>query len=111
MGTSTTFTGTPVFMAPEILSGNPYTKESDIFSLGTTIYTMCMLRVPFQSIDIIQLRVRPHLTTPSLLLATWGSEHFRRCHKAKQSLLRTLITYWLCGATDDEARTVRAAPG
>jgi len=60
--TSTTFTGTPVFMAPEILAGTPYTKESDIFSLGTTIYMLCMLKVPFQSIDILELKVRaaPH---------------------------------------------------
>jgi serine/threonine protein kinase len=55
--TSTSFTGTPVFMAPEILSGNPYTKESDIFSLGTTIYMLCMLKVPFQSVDILELKV------------------------------------------------------
>ena len=60
--TCNTWVGTPVFMAPEVLAGIPYAKESDIFSLGTTLYFLCMHQVPFMS-DNLQ-----NLTVPSLRL-------------------------------------------
>jgi len=41
VGTSTTFAGTPTHMAPEILEGQPYSRESDIWSLGSVIYWIC----------------------------------------------------------------------
>ena len=52
-----TLAGTPIFMAPEVLAGMPYAKESDIFSLGTTLYLLCMLTVPFKASSMVHLTV------------------------------------------------------
>ena len=41
VGTSTTFAGTPAYMAPEILEGQPYSRESDVWSLGAVVYWLC----------------------------------------------------------------------
>uniref|UniRef100_A0A7S0QVF4 non-specific serine/threonine protein kinase n=1 Tax=Pyramimonas obovata TaxID=1411642 RepID=A0A7S0QVF4_9CHLO len=59
MGTSTTFAGTPSHMAPEILVGQPYSRESDIWSLGSVIYLICVgvdVRTTKQAMDIATLK-------------------------------------------------------
>jgi hypothetical protein len=40
--------GTPQFMAPEQARGDPIDQRADLFSLGSTIYTMCTGRPPFR---------------------------------------------------------------
>lgn len=65
--TSSTFTGTPVFMAPEILEGHPYNKTSDIWSLGSVMYTLCMLKVPFMANHVSRLRVSSLCTAVALI--------------------------------------------
>lgn len=44
----TSFVGTPMFMAPEVLKGTPHDIETDIYSLGCVVYMMCMLRHPYR---------------------------------------------------------------
>ena len=39
--------GTPFYMAPEVIQGNPATPLSDLFSLGAVFYVMATGRVPF----------------------------------------------------------------
>uniref|UniRef100_A0A671QTP3 Probable serine/threonine-protein kinase PknB n=1 Tax=Sinocyclocheilus anshuiensis TaxID=1608454 RepID=A0A671QTP3_9TELE len=44
------------YIAPEILSGEPYDEKSEIWSLGCIIYEMCMLKCAFagkNTVDII----------------------------------------------------------
>ncbi|GAA4556052.1 serine/threonine-protein kinase [Planotetraspora kaengkrachanensis] len=40
--------GTPAFLPPERLNGRPATRESDLWSLGATIYTAVEGRPPFE---------------------------------------------------------------
>jgi hypothetical protein len=40
-------TGTPAFLAPEVAQGGEVTPESDVFSLGATLYTCLEGRPPF----------------------------------------------------------------
>mmetsp|Transcript_18169 Transcript_18169/g.34581 ORF Transcript_18169/g.34581 Transcript_18169/m.34581 type:complete len:221 (-) Transcript_18169:113-775(-) len=43
----TTLVGTPLFMAPEVLSGKPQDVQTDVYSLGCVAYMLCMLKAPF----------------------------------------------------------------
>lgn len=44
-----TYVGTPYYMSPEIVSDQPYTHKSDIWSLGCIIYELCKLAPPFDA--------------------------------------------------------------
>jgi serine/threonine protein kinase len=55
--TSTSFTGTPLYMAPEVLQQHPYSFEMDIWSLGSVLYEMCTLQVPFFARTLDALKV------------------------------------------------------
>lgn len=39
--------GTPMFMSPEQIDGLPLTPASDLFSLGSVLYTLCTSQPPF----------------------------------------------------------------
>lgn len=46
-GAGATISGTPRFLAPEALRGEPYTRECDVYSLGTTAYDLYYGTPPF----------------------------------------------------------------
>lgn len=50
--TSRRVVGTPGFMAPEQLSGDPVDERADIYSLGATLYSLLALRAPVGGKDM-----------------------------------------------------------
>ena len=50
-----TFTGTPLYMAPEMLNNLPYDCKVDIWSLGCIVYELCALEPPFSGRNMEEL--------------------------------------------------------
>ncbi|CAO5677737.1 MAG: Serine/threonine-protein kinase PknD [Holosporales bacterium] len=55
---SATTSGTPLYMAPEVLQGSPATFKSDVWSLGCILYELLTLRHPFAATDISGLIIK-----------------------------------------------------
>ncbi len=60
--------GTPVFMSPEVLSGEPATPRSDVYALGVTLRWALTGRPPFKAANLEELRVEAR-TGPATSLA------------------------------------------
>lgn len=43
--------GTPGYVSPEVLKGQPFTSKSDIFSIGSFMYNLITLSALFQGRD------------------------------------------------------------
>ena len=85
-------TGTPMYMAPEVLAGGAATVRSDIYSLGVLLYRLLTRTYPFLAADVQQLRsahssgarvaleaARPDLTAPIVSVVE------RACHPHAES--------------------------
>jgi serine/threonine-protein kinase len=48
-------TGTPIYMAPEVIKGEIYTIKADIWSVGVVLYQMVFGKCPFESKSIAKL--------------------------------------------------------
>jgi serine/threonine-protein kinase len=68
--------GTPGFLAPECIRGQPYDEKGDLFALGVTLYLCLTGKAPFSAGNILQTLERtltfepqpPHLLDPSIPL-------------------------------------------
>ena len=49
---ASTITGTPYYLAPEIVRGEPYGVKSDIWSIGVVLYVMLTLELPFRATSL-----------------------------------------------------------
>ncbi|HUG17819.1 MAG TPA: protein kinase [Planctomycetaceae bacterium] len=54
--TSRKLVGTPVYMAPELFSGTPPNKQSDVYALGVCYFKMLTGRLPFLGENLSQLQ-------------------------------------------------------
>ena len=52
---TTTIAGTPQYIAPEVLRGEPYGFSADWWSCGILLYEMLVGRTPFYSSDRVEL--------------------------------------------------------
>ncbi|CAD8082614.1 unnamed protein product [Paramecium sonneborni] len=50
-----TMVGSPIYMAPEILLGEPYSFSADIWSLGVCLFEMLFGRCPYEDVTIPRL--------------------------------------------------------
>jgi len=50
-----TMVGSPIYMAPEILKGEPYDNRCDIWSLGINLYELLFGTCPFEERSINKL--------------------------------------------------------
>ncbi|KNC52872.1 NEK/NEK1 protein kinase [Thecamonas trahens ATCC 50062] len=50
-----TRTGTPLYMSPELIKGEPYDGSADMWALGCLIYQILALRMPFRGANMVQL--------------------------------------------------------
>ena len=48
-GLASTTIGTPYYLAPEVINGEPYGLKADVWSLGVLLYEMMALRKPFEA--------------------------------------------------------------
>lgn len=56
-------TGTPLYMSPEVMMTMPYSKASDVWSLGCVLYEMAARKTAFDACGLAQLVSK----------ACWGS--------------------------------------
>jgi serine/threonine protein kinase/WD40 repeat protein len=62
--------GTPQYMAPEQACGQPIDARSDLFSLGSVLYTMCTGRAPFRASGSMAVLKRVCEETPTPIRET-----------------------------------------
>ena len=60
--------GTPLFMSPEQVDGKPLTPASDLFSLGSVLYTLCTGEHPFSGESFARLLHAVAEKTPTPIL-------------------------------------------
>ncbi len=61
--------GTPSFMSPEQLAGNKIGGQSDLFSLGVSLYQMACGKLPFEGESMAQLMFRITSESPTDILS------------------------------------------
>lgn len=59
--------GSPIYMAPEVLRGEPYSMQADVWSLGVTLFEMLFGKCPYEDHTIprliLQIQTKPVLPT------------------------------------------------
>jgi DNA-binding helix-hairpin-helix protein with protein kinase domain len=67
--------GTPDYLAPEVIAGNPLTVRSDMYSLGVTLFEMTFGRFPYaESGNSVVERLRAHREQPVDFPIPWPNQ-------------------------------------
>jgi eukaryotic-like serine/threonine-protein kinase len=78
--------GTPLYMSPEQIDGKPLTTASDLFSLGSVLYTLGTGQVPFQAESLSQLldavaeQTPPPIQSRNPKFPRWLSQAIEKLH-------------------------------
>ena len=73
--------GTPAFISPEVVRGEPADKRSDVYSAAAVTYTLLTGQPPFPATDVPAM-LRAHLETAAPLLPGFGSDLQDLLHRA-----------------------------
>jgi serine/threonine protein kinase/DNA-binding LacI/PurR family transcriptional regulator len=108
---SGTIVGTPAYMSPEQLRGDPLDHRSDIYSLGVILYNMVAGRLPFDtsSSDLVSI-IYQHLEKPP----TPPSEFNPECPPLVEDVIMTALQKdreQRYNSADDMARALNIALG
>ncbi|MEO8606864.1 MAG: protein kinase [Chloroflexota bacterium] len=108
---SGTIVGTPAYMSPEQLRGDPLDHRSDIYSLGVILYNMVAGRLPFDtsSSDLVSI-IYQHLEKPP----TPPSEFNPDCPPQVEDVIMTALQKdreQRFNSADDMARALNLALG
>jgi serine/threonine protein kinase/DNA-binding LacI/PurR family transcriptional regulator len=108
---SGTIVGTPAYMSPEQLRGDPLDHRSDIYSLGVILYNMVAGRLPFDtsSSDLVSI-IYQHLEKPP----TPPSEFNPECPPQVEEVIMTALQKdrdQRYNSADDMARALNLALG
>lgn len=57
-GLASTTIGTPYYLAPEVINGEPYGLKADVWSLGVLLYELMALRKPFEATSLPSLALK-----------------------------------------------------
>ncbi len=55
-GTDSTRSGTPAYMAPEVVAGQPATIASDVYAIGVLLFNLLTAKYPVEGADLEKLR-------------------------------------------------------
>lgn len=67
--------GTPAYVAPELVSGEGFSIQSDMYALGVTLFELVFGRLPFQLVGkTVRERLDTHLTAEVDYPASWPNE-------------------------------------
>ena len=55
---SAKFSGTPAYMAPEILQKKSYDEKVDVFAFGTLVWEIMTRKIPHEGVEIADLKQR-----------------------------------------------------
>ena len=91
--------GTPAYLAPELIQGEPPSPQSDLYALGIATWAMLTGRLPFADPDITQVLIH-QVTTPAPSLTEAAAATPRR--------LRQAVEHCLAKTARDRPRDVEA---
>ena len=60
-GSQGDISGTPLFMAPEVLAGAPTSKASDLYGLGVVLYRLVTGAYPVEATTLAELKAAPRI--------------------------------------------------
>ncbi len=71
-GQPTNISGTPAYVAPELIKGSPISIQSDMYALGVTLYELVFGSLPFELVGAtVRERIETHLTAEISFPAIW----------------------------------------